>query len=754
MNAAGIRQALSCGRPGCACARSRNTHCPGSAHTNNDADPSLTVDDKNGTVLWHCKRGCSQEEISRALKDRNLLQLDNAPTPMRRAERLVKEYEFRDVTGALQAVHGRFETIEGKTFRWRTPDGEWKDGLGFPESNLPVYNLAAVLESPEARVWFVEGEKAADACAAQGLIAVSLPGGASQQRFGNALDPLLERDVILWADNDEAGRALMQRVAGYLPNARTVSPAVAPKGDAHDYFAAGATVDALLELLKSNAPVVRVVSEDGVHVEFPVSGGVLTFTFSDFSISGTTIRTALHVYSSLPGQGGLPYSSDLNLGSPSAREGVRREIEQFFGQSGKESPWTRALSFACSSAGDAWLNIDHSVDLRNVDSPPERLFLVERTIPYGVGSILFGMGGHGKSYVGGDILAHVLHGRAWQGRGVMQQEAVGVLDFEDSQEEWKLRIQELCLGAGLPFDERVFRYIPGRGVPLYEQRQRLFRMIEEHHLGALLIDSAASASGGDLLEVGAAAKLTSTLTEFGRRGCTSLLIAHNTKAQDSQYPYGNIMWHNLVRSTHYIEAVQDEGSLVLDALIHNRKSNRGKQRPISVRMTFPEASGGAVVIAPHDITANEVERSKRDGDQIPMLLDLIRSAGGQESTTRLAHQSRLKPEQVRTLMGRLVERGQVMRTGQKAGDGSTMWALATGRVDNEWGAQQVSATGQAQQLANVADLDSRNSSATANDSVLRGATQHTPPIGGAVAPVAPVPSDKEEEERIDSLAGG
>ena len=54
--------------------------------------------------------------------------------------------------------------------------------------DLPLYRLPDLLAAPpEQRVVLVEGKKACNALAERGLVAVSLPGGASQKDFGDAL---------------------------------------------------------------------------------------------------------------------------------------------------------------------------------------------------------------------------------------------------------------------------------------------------------------------------------------------------------------------------------------------------------------------------------------------------------------------------------------------------------------------------------------------------------------------------------------
>jgi hypothetical protein len=139
-------------------------------------------------------------------------------------------------TGAVLAYHLRCERPHPerpgeleKVYPWAGPDGRVSLGGSIKPAALPLYNASAVLAAPAgARIVVCEGEKAADALhdaarrdgVADRLVAVSLPGGASQVDFGAALGVLAGRDVALWPDFDppdkfdrHPGEALMRRVA-------------------------------------------------------------------------------------------------------------------------------------------------------------------------------------------------------------------------------------------------------------------------------------------------------------------------------------------------------------------------------------------------------------------------------------------------------------------------------------------------------------------------------------------------------------
>ena len=128
-----------------------------------------------------------------------------------------KEYEIRDASGILVAIHERRELSNGeKKYMWRLPDGTY--GLnGLATSALPLYGCERLRDLPEGEpVVVTEGEKAADALMAKGIAAVGTVTGASGTPGDEALAVLLPFRTVLWPDNDEQGRNHMRRIAEAL----------------------------------------------------------------------------------------------------------------------------------------------------------------------------------------------------------------------------------------------------------------------------------------------------------------------------------------------------------------------------------------------------------------------------------------------------------------------------------------------------------------------------------------------------------
>lgn len=112
-----------------------------------------------------------------------------------------------------------------------------------PPSGKLLYRLADLVACPLARVWIVEGERCADALAEFGILATT-SGGADS---ADAADwsALRGRSVVIWPDNDPAGRGYGERVAsaltGIARDVRTIDVAalgLADKGDVVDWLQA------------------------------------------------------------------------------------------------------------------------------------------------------------------------------------------------------------------------------------------------------------------------------------------------------------------------------------------------------------------------------------------------------------------------------------------------------------------------------------------------------------------------------------
>ena len=149
--------------------------------------------------------------------------------------KIVAIYNYTDADGEL--LYQVLRLDEPKDFRQRRPDGNggwiWK-----LEERRVLYRWPELLKFPDATIFFCEGEKDADNVAALDLCATTVAAG---KWTADCVAALVERDVIILEDNDDAGRAkalaAAQALHGTAKTIRIVSlPGLAEKEDVSDWL--------------------------------------------------------------------------------------------------------------------------------------------------------------------------------------------------------------------------------------------------------------------------------------------------------------------------------------------------------------------------------------------------------------------------------------------------------------------------------------------------------------------------------------
>ena len=227
-----------------------------------DRENSLSIHEKNGKVLVTCFAGCAVKDVveSVGLTLSDLFQKGDGRT----------SYTIRTREGRPVARHVRIEKGDSKVFSWERPNGA--SGLGgLPTEHLPLWGVERLGDSTYVIV--CEGEKAAQSLINRGYPAVATVTGASGTPSRDVLKALVtplpegghlvraamairakfvepsdaerfyvhgRRAVYLWPDNDDIGRAHMDRVAERLVQIgewplMIVAADLPEKGDAADY---------------------------------------------------------------------------------------------------------------------------------------------------------------------------------------------------------------------------------------------------------------------------------------------------------------------------------------------------------------------------------------------------------------------------------------------------------------------------------------------------------------------------------------
>lgn len=297
--------------------------CP--AH--DDHNPSLSLTERNGTLLWHCHTGCPKEAVTAALRERGLIGRDDGgaprqpPRPPRSKPQLhvveaprpdreeppappphgtaapngeapqdrrgwpyeapanwgteTERYMFRHADGSDWFWSVRFEKGDDKEFRfflvaedmWVGPNGGGK----LPDPR-PLFRLDELTATPDGWVLLVEGEKCANATVDElGGLATSVVGGWAG--VGKAdLEPLRGRAVTLWRDADDAGEKWQEKL---LPKLAALGCTVRVLPVPDDVFQGWDVADAIADGLD-----IRALIDGAVAVPEPPSP--LAFKITDW----------------------------------------------------------------------------------------------------------------------------------------------------------------------------------------------------------------------------------------------------------------------------------------------------------------------------------------------------------------------------------------------------------------------------------------------------------------------------------------
>lgn len=502
----------------------------------------------------------------------------------------VARYDYRDPeTGEVVATKVRYERTVGtareKEFRWFLPGAEKPGGIS--GLKLPLYRAYDLRDVPEDRwVYFVEGEKAAEACWQHGLPAVCGAYGSDASKIAHALGVLAGRKVAIWPDNDEPGYAYAAAVRTYLRSIaselRLVEVPLPPKGDAADYFDRGGSPDKVLEA-SHEAASVKILRDDSAVVTIPRPGKEpVRLTFERLSRSRYEWECTL----TIEGYGPMPYRQRINLLSHSARQNLMTELRALYGKDENYlAQWHEALSLLT----DALVNSSQSIDATEMEPAPPLEYVIALIYPKNEPSVLYGFGDTGKTYIALSQAVCIAAGKHWAGHDVPEAMPVLWLDWETDPTTWKRRVDRLCLGHHVELRPGMLRY-KRCTAPLAEMYDSLDQEIRQEGIGFIVIDSAVMSVAGDAKDEATAREYFSVLRALGR---TSLTIAHTAGTDDPKKPFGSVFWRNIPRRTWFAfrSAVSSPSNLVVGLVRQKANEAPDGLRKIPIEVTFEDPVG-------------------------------------------------------------------------------------------------------------------------------------------------------------------
>jgi DNA-binding transcriptional ArsR family regulator len=227
------------------------------------------------------------------------------------------------------------------------------------------------------------------------------------------------------------------------------------------------------------------------------------------------------------------------------------------------------------------------VNMAEAEEPGPRRWRIEGILPEGHPAIMFGDGGHGKSYLALFAATAVAAGFPYLGLAT-ERGPVLYLDWELDNEEFTRRAYQVARSFGLERPPPGLLYVRAPA-PLLEITDQIAHLVTSGGLGLVVVDSLGPACGSSDPE---AARFTiPVMVALRDLGTASLAVDHQAKMQQGQdyaakTPFGSAYKYNLARSIWQVEkADKREGSL--DILLRHRKANFGPLlQDIGVRLTF------------------------------------------------------------------------------------------------------------------------------------------------------------------------
>lgn len=276
---------------------------------------------------------------------------------------------------------------------------------------------------------------------------------------------------------------------------------------------------------------------------------------------------------------------------------------------------------------------------------------LEPLLPVGKTTILFGDGGAGKSSLAQAIAVSVASGETVIPGFEPRSAPVLYLDWETDADDVDARIKAIARGAGISeIPEIGYRACVGAFV---DQTEDVVRIVDEGHVGLVVIDSVEMASastrgeGSDANE--AAIRLFSALRHLHT---TVLAIDHVSKASSESSsgagkPYGSTFKANLARGTFELRQAKagtgDDGRIHV-ALYHRKSNVSARMKPQGL---WVEHAGDAIRFGREDITEADLAAGMTLADRIAAVV-----TGGPASVEDIAVELDEPTNKVRSVLSR------------------------------------------------------------------------------------------------------
>ena len=400
---------------------------------------------------------------------------------------------------------------------------------------------------------------------------------------------------------------------------------------------------------------------EGLGYIYEPSSAHVRFRADYINQRGDDITAEIVIDSSLPGIPTRLYRGRLNLCAPNSKRGLATDLAEMSRGAVPKETWRDLLEDLSQSimeserAGEPFEAVGQLVK-RRAEKPR---YQIDRFIPSGKPTLLYGPGGVGKGWVAVSVCCAVQLGVPFAGLPSTQGNTL-YLDWEDDRDTLDDRIKAVARGMGLAGPPRIgYRHCR---VPLIHQINQLSRYIKEHCIVMAVVDSvglAAGTAGERSSYEETALRFFDALRQIG--AITWLCIDHVSEqgrqnTSGNSKAYGSVYKMNEARMAWEMKKDQEAGAAESHIGLYNTKCNHGPiQMPLGLDLDFSE--DGAVSLSRHDV---------RDSDVLSQVLSETAKVRGALATgaltnSEIADFTHLDRDRVKNAVNRLVKRGLAVK---------------------------------------------------------------------------------------------
>ena len=274
------------------------------------------------------------------------------------------------------------------------------------------------------------------------------------------------------------------------------------------------------------------------------------------------------------------HQARMNLTSTQARAAVVRQCQER--HPSESIDWNSFIEEASIVVLELFRAGPEAIDFTDYHPPMRSKFRLTPFLLDNEPNLFFGPGGSGKSYLAAFVAAHISKGYVDQDGIEVEKAKVLYLDYETGPEEIYQRMTSVQRGLGMDSMPEII-YHPSSH-PLASEISKIQRMVAEHDIELVIVDSVGYACGG---EPETAVNALAYYNALRQLNTTSLSIGHVSKDRQSTTPFGSVFWVNGARHVWEVVRSQEAGDNHFSVGILNRKINNGPlMLPVGYKLSF------------------------------------------------------------------------------------------------------------------------------------------------------------------------